>query len=125
MQDRLFAGGARGGGGGARATTDADAAGAEPEFLGFLDADTFFSAAVHPGELFEYDATTRAWRPRVIAYNIKTPWGLRTPFALGGQPKVLEAMVRERAKGERARASPPFPPRARSTPPPPLRPLPR
>ena len=86
--------------------TDADTAGAEPEFLGFLDADTFFSAAVHPGELFEYDASTRAWRPRVIAYNIKTPWGLRTPFALGGQPKVLEAMVRARAKGERARASP-------------------
>jgi len=55
VQDRLFldGGGGASGGGGGGASDGGGGGGGVPEFLGFLDADTFFTAAVHPADLFE------------------------------------------------------------------------
>ncbi|CAB9531462.1 unknown protein [Seminavis robusta] len=66
-----------------------------PEFLGFLDADSFFAAAVHPSELFDYDEKNQRWRPRVIGYNsCCVVWGAETTkLALQGGETVGMFMV--------------------------------
>jgi hypothetical protein len=65
------------------------------EFLGFLDADPFFVAAVHPSELFDYDIQNNRWHPRVIGCNgCCTPaWAYTTKYVLRQQEKAGEFMV--------------------------------
>eukprot|EP00966_Prymnesium_polylepis_P100219 2321427-Prymnesium_polylepis.1 len=57
-----------------------------PEFLGWLDSDSFFTAAVTPHDLFDYDETRGRWRPRAILYNgCCMKWSESTRLALGGE----------------------------------------
>jgi hypothetical protein len=60
---------------------------APPEFLGWLDSDALFTAAVTPHDLFDYDAQRHTWRPRAIIYNgCCEKWNENTRIALGGAP---------------------------------------
>ena len=39
------------------------------EFIAFVDSDTYFITAVHPEDLFTWDAGLERWIPRVIGVN--------------------------------------------------------
>jgi len=41
----------------------------DDEYVGIADADTFFTTAVLPEELFDWDAAQGKWIPRVFGYN--------------------------------------------------------
>jgi hypothetical protein len=41
----------------------------DDEYVGFSDSDTFFTAAVLPEELFDWDSAQSKWKPRVFGYN--------------------------------------------------------
>jgi len=41
----------------------------DDEYVGVADADTFFTTAVLPEELFDWDAARGKWIPRVFGYN--------------------------------------------------------
>jgi len=41
----------------------------DDEYVGFVDSDTFFTTAVLPEELFDWDSAQRKWKPRVFGYN--------------------------------------------------------
>jgi hypothetical protein len=57
--------------------------GGPPDFFGFVDSDSFFTAAVHPDELFVHK--DGRWLPRVLMYNgCCIGWNENTRLALGG-----------------------------------------
>lgn len=41
----------------------------DDEYVGFSDSDTFFTTAVLPEELFDWDSDQLKWKPRVFGYN--------------------------------------------------------
>ena len=66
-----------------------------PEFLGFLDSDSFFNAAVHPSDLFDWDNERQSWKPRVLGYNgCCIPWSsMATVHAIGKRPAGMFMVV--------------------------------
>jgi len=63
----------------------------DDEYVGFVDSDTFFTTAVLPEELFDWDSAQRKWKPRVFGYNsccvdwMKTTQRIIAPGQTAGQ----------------------------------------